>query len=712
LKKWKGLYTKYKHKLILVGLCLLFIGAIGAILLNAHLVRVKAIEQQINHYKKFHESTYFSVFSISDKIHSIYNQLLSDNNISEWTEYSSNHYVLEMYTLRLIQNTFYSLVNSHSEITSFYLYNKNNDLVLSTNHSLADIGKFRDRIVFDNYYDSGQSYIWTPARKTIEFNNSPTILSFTAGLPYNGKHGALSINIDAEELQQRIFKDRFSLWIDRTAEMIIDNEEMYDIYMSSKNSVEFDGYWVVNNNHIFVTTHPKEAWKVITIIPHDDFMVGIDHNRNYTYAVIIIALLLSVLVFWYIRHVFYLPNKKYQINLEENLQDLQQNFISNLLTSNTQIKDFEQKSNQFGLDLVGSYQIVVFQIDDYYNYLLNINREKRFFMNKVIFNSIKWTFKVNFNAYPIETSLEKIAILLCLNPDEDKHSHLEDTIRYLQNDIRDNCGLTICVGISQKFSQLEHAPIAYSHAQRSVEYKAIYGKLSIIYYEDIRSKQDTYDHFPIERINEFSNLLKKVDIDAVERCLDDILDELVHKDSFNLQIVNAVFANMMSEIIKTIMESRFTVRELFEEDLFITLYSYDTIEDKRAYLVSVCQKTVDFTQNKNEYTRNKTSQLILEYIHQNYDKPISLTMLADELGMNSSYLSAFIKNNLGTGFVEYVSELRIEKSVKLLMNGKLSIQQIAEDCGYETVHSFIRNFKKKFRVPPNEYRTTYINKEV
>ena len=195
--------------------------------------------------------------------------------------------------------------------------------------------------------------------------------------------------------------------------------------------------------------------------------------------------------------------------------------------------------------------------------------------------------------------------------------------------------------------------------------------------------------------------LRRGDTEGVRHTLDEVVNDFRHKQSINPQLIDAVFANIMSGVTKTIMESRFSVKDLFEEDLFITLYSYDILEDKKTYLLEVCEKVIDSTRNKKQYMRNKTSQMILEYIHQNYDKPISLTILADEMNMNPSYLSAFIKNNIGIRFVDYISQLRIQK---LLMNEQLTVQEIAEQCGYDTVHSFIRNFKKKHHMPPNEYR--------
>ncbi|MDF2960029.1 MAG: two component transcriptional regulator, AraC family, partial [Paenibacillus sp.] len=92
------------------------------------------------------------------------------------------------------------------------------------------------------------------------------------------------------------------------------------------------------------------------------------------------------------------------------------------------------------------------------------------------------------------------------------------------------------------------------------------------------------------------------------------------------------------------------------------------------------------------------------------DKSISLTTISDSLGINSSYVSTLMKHEFGCGFVEYLNQLRIKKAQQLLEDPNLPIKHISEMCGYDTVHSFIRNFKKLHLFTPSEYRSKLIAK--
>ncbi|HJY11450.1 MAG TPA: AraC family transcriptional regulator, partial [Flavobacterium sp.] len=57
--------------------------------------------------------------------------------------------------------------------------------------------------------------------------------------------------------------------------------------------------------------------------------------------------------------------------------------------------------------------------------------------------------------------------------------------------------------------------------------------------------------------------------------------------------------------------------------------------------------------------------------------------------------------------IDYISELRMLKAKKMIVNKDLMIKEIAIDCGYEYVQNFTRAFKKKFGVSPEKLRTNF-----
>ena len=89
---------------------------------------------------------------------------------------------------------------------------------------------------------------------------------------------------------------------------------------------------------------------------------------------------------------------------------------------------------------------------------------------------------------------------------------------------------------------------------------------------------------------------------------------------------------------------------------------------------------------------------IVEYIQQHCcDNSLSLVSVADSIGMNPTYLSAFIKEQLGETFLNYVLNLRMELATELLRTTDLSQQDIAVRIGYANSGAFFARIQEKVR---------------
>jgi len=91
-------------------------------------------------------------------------------------------------------------------------------------------------------------------------------------------------------------------------------------------------------------------------------------------------------------------------------------------------------------------------------------------------------------------------------------------------------------------------------------------------------------------------------------------------------------------------------------------------------------------------------------IQQEYDKGINLNEAAKNLGMSRAYISQFFRKAMGCGFNEYVNKLRVEKAKNLLVQSKLSILDVALECGFDNQRSFDRVFLKFQRSTPSKYK--------
>ena len=95
---------------------------------------------------------------------------------------------------------------------------------------------------------------------------------------------------------------------------------------------------------------------------------------------------------------------------------------------------------------------------------------------------------------------------------------------------------------------------------------------------------------------------------------------------------------------------------------------------------------------------------VLEYLNQNYNKKITIEDVANENYYNAAYLGRMFKQYYGINFTSYLHQKRIDRSLQMLRDTDLPIDQISRHVGYNDKKNFYYIFKKSIGVTPNVYR--------
>ena len=95
---------------------------------------------------------------------------------------------------------------------------------------------------------------------------------------------------------------------------------------------------------------------------------------------------------------------------------------------------------------------------------------------------------------------------------------------------------------------------------------------------------------------------------------------------------------------------------------------------------------------------------IVEHILRNYEKDISLRLIAEHFAIHKTYLARIFKEETGVNVHEVILCLRVEKAKQLLLGSESKVSDIIDKVGFHNPQNFYTAFKKYTGLSPSEYR--------
>lgn len=165
----------------------------------------------------------------------------------------------------------------------------------------------------------------------------------------------------------------------------------------------------------------------------------------------------------------------------------------------------------------------------------------------------------------------------------------------------------------------------------------------------------------------------------------------------NLGPENPVFKSSNGDFIKKCFEDMRRATELkygkeFRLQGLLTVFLSELIEERG--------KNIIINSNYREVYLKKS----LQFIETNYHRKITVSEIAECVGLNKNYFSTFFRENMGMTPQEYLVSFRINKACELMNNEVLTISDISRSVGYNDPLGFSKIFKKAKGISPKSYR--------
>ncbi|TGM91873.1 AraC family transcriptional regulator [Leptospira levettii] len=169
------------------------------------------------------------------------------------------------------------------------------------------------------------------------------------------------------------------------------------------------------------------------------------------------------------------------------------------------------------------------------------------------------------------------------------------------------------------------------------------------------------------------------------------IDLLVGSIGFSFQI--PFFRKLSAYLLPILMYFYFFTRELWEPFVSDVRETIQKNKYEKSKLVSVPLEVID----------QKLFELMLEKVF--CDEDLSLSKLAELVGVKSGQLSEYFHKRYGFGFYNYINQYRIEEAKRYLLEPKeRTILSIADAVGFNSKSTFNRVFLEKVGVTPTDFR--------
>ena len=297
----------------------------------------------------------------------------------------------------------------------------------------------------------------------------------------------------------------------------------------------------------------------------------------------------------------------------------------------------------------------------------------------------------------------KLAVLVPYEKDRMEYNERIDLIeraRELVRHMRRKTNISFRIGIG-RVGMLQEMAVSYNEALNAL----VMTTGSVAHADDLPIGCDYEGDYPIHLEK---RLFEKVEKGEMNHAIE------TAKSFFDWMAEN--HADRLMEIRLKVLEFALWAEHIAYENGGMT-YQFHSRQDYLPILMNTndldiirkwfLEKIMDACQNiqgKREEKSHSIIEMSKTYIKDNFNKDISLDDVSRVANISPYYFSKIFKEGTGENFIEYLTNIRIEKAKELLSTTEYSMKEICAMCGYSDPNYFSRSFKKNVGVTPTEYK--------
>lgn len=216
-------------------------------------------------------------------------------------------------------------------------------------------------------------------------------------------------------------------------------------------------------------------------------------------------------------------------------------------------------------------------------------------------------------------------------------------------------------------------------------------------------KKEIFDRTMRQKILECQ---ERVDIEGIQRQIIELRDRLEQYKNDG-KLVYECYVELIQTLQFGAKDYRNQLGGIFEENYEDYYWAMLGFEKLFSWIIEDVEQEYGMYRKSLKEAVSKPIRDAKKYIQDNFNSHLNLEMVSEYVGFNSAYFSTLFKKETGKNFLEYVTDLRIQKAKNYLIQTDQDVAEIALAVGYSDLKYFSKLFKKTTGINPSEFRKLY-----
>lgn len=401
--------------------------------------------------------------------------------------------------------------------------------------------------------------------------------------------------------------------------------------------------------------------------------------------------------------------RKYVEDMQENVEQEKNRLFNQILAESLSVTETLEIGRGLGMNLAAEcYNILLFKLMDGETSMDKELKEKAWTDIDNYFHSLD-------KFYCFRRGIDGFALLCMGDGEEDVERQIETLRERIHDKMLKYPQMEYFGGIGKPVSRIRNIRDSFHEAERAFAGRFVTSERRIVYYEELNSININADEPDVEGAGSIEKLRKRVSrflrngtVEEIPEFMKTCFEEMPDRNLRSMMMRQYIMMDIYLQIITFGDELELTQEEVQQEcGEMKSMADYLSSEEKtREYAEQMVRKMIELRERTADRRYSDIIQQAQSYILKNYmTEEISLNAVSASVNMSPSYFSSIFGQEVGKTFVEYLTEIRMDKAKELLMCSSKKTSEIGYEVGYKDSHYFSYIFKKTQGCSPKDYRS-------